>query len=257
MKPIVKPYVALLLIALVWVSCKKPDEPPIDCTPPPSNSGTLKINFNATYNGVPLVLFTDYTTVENHRIRPEELRFLVSDMWSEDSLGDSIYIKDAFKYDLAAGVISATIAMSPGNYNGLGFSLGVNAVKNHANPAIYPLGHPLAVGPMHWDWANGYIFTMYGGKVDTSGTGTGPLNITYGFHAGADTLFSPLPLFPHAYSIALGSTTEINVDVNVAKFLSNVSDTIDLRYDNVTHTFSNLPLAIRFMNLYKLAFSIP
>jgi hypothetical protein len=255
-----KHYIALLLIGSVWISCKKPDEPPIDCTPP-STTGTLRINFVAHYNGAPFAFFSDYSTVQNHRIQVETLRFLTTEFWAQTTASDSVYIHDAFKYNFATNTTYVDVAMNPGDYTGIGFSLGVPASKNHSDPTVYPATHPLSLnvsGDMHWAWNTGYIFTKFEGKADTSGTGTGPLNISYVFHPGADTLYRQLPLFTHPFTISTGNTTVIDVDVNVAKFLSNLSDTIDLRYDNFTHTMGpTLPLAVRFTNLFQQAFSIP
>ena len=46
------------------------------------------------------------------------------------------------------------------------FYIGVDPGHNHANPADYPTGHPLAPQnpSMHWGWASGYRFIALEGK---------------------------------------------------------------------------------------------
>lgn len=255
-------WLALALGALlVFPSCNKEDDPYIDDTNPPSSTtGTLKVQFNAHYNGSPFAFFSDFYTVENYRLQIETMRMLATEFWTKNSTGDSMYLHEAFKYDFATGQTFFTVDMNAGNYDGLGFAIGVNSGKNHKDPSLYPATHALSYNvstDMHWSWATGYIFAKYEGKADTSGTGTGPLDLFYAFHPGADTLFRTIPFMSKAYTITVGSTTTLTVDMNVARFLSATSDTIDLKNDNFTHTVDNLPLAVRFADLFMQAFTLP
>src|SRR5688572_6243504 len=83
-------------------SCNKTDDPYLDDTPP-ATTGTLKVRFNAQYNGAPFAFFTDFYSVENHRLQIETLRMLATEFWTKNSTGDSMYLKEAFKYDFATG----------------------------------------------------------------------------------------------------------------------------------------------------------
>jgi hypothetical protein len=48
----------------------------------------------------------------------------------------------------------------------ISFYMGVDSVRNHSDPASYPVTHPLAPKSptMHWGWANGYFFLSLTGK---------------------------------------------------------------------------------------------
>jgi hypothetical protein len=253
-------YMVLLAGVLVSAySCKK-DEPYIDDTPAPVNQGNLKLRFHAHYNGTPFVLFNDYYTLENYRIRPELLRFLATEFWTKNEAGDSLYLYEAFKYNLETGQTSFTIPMAPGNYDGIGLSIGVNEQKNHDDPSQYPADHALSyatASDMFWTWSTGYIFSKYEGKADTSGNGTGPLDLFYIFHSGHDTLYRVLPHMDKPYTITSGQTTELVVHINAAAFFASIVDTIDLKQENETHTANNLPLAIKFSDMFKRSFSLP
>lgn len=50
---------------------------------------------------------------------------------------------------------------------GITFSVGVDEDRNHADPALYPSGHPLAPQnpSMHWGWSSGYRFAALEGKA--------------------------------------------------------------------------------------------
>ncbi len=70
------------------------------------------------------------------------------------------------------------------------FSNGIDSDYNHLDPALYPSGHPLALGnpSMHWGWTAGYRFLALEGNV-------GP-NFAYRFevHALGDRNFRDIAL---------------------------------------------------------------
>jgi hypothetical protein len=53
------------------------------------------------------------------------------------------------------------------NVEGITFSVGVDEDRNHADPSLYPAGHPLAPQnpSMHWGWSSGYRFAALEGKA--------------------------------------------------------------------------------------------
>ncbi len=64
------------------------------------------------------------------------------------------------------------------NLEAIRFGIGVDAAKNHLNPASYPSNHPLAPKSpsMHWGWAGGYRYMALEGKAGSS------LSFTYELH---------------------------------------------------------------------------
>jgi hypothetical protein len=75
------------------------------------------------------------------------------------------------------------------NIDQLSFSVGIDSVKNHQDPSLYPLSNPLGLQEpsMHWGWAGGYRFMAIEGKVDVDGDGKPEENLE--FHNLGDALY--------------------------------------------------------------------
>ncbi|MBK8622971.1 MAG: T9SS type A sorting domain-containing protein [Saprospiraceae bacterium] len=67
------------------------------------------------------------------------------------------------------------------------FSIGVDSVNNHADPTLWPAGHPLAprFPDMHWGWAAGYRFVALEGLSGSS------LQFEYQLHALGNQFYKP------------------------------------------------------------------
>jgi hypothetical protein len=73
------------------------------------------------------------------------------------------------------------------NVEGLKFSVGIDPENNHADPASWPSGHPLApqVPSMHWGWSAGYRFIALEGGAGINGA------IAHEIHALGDDNHTP------------------------------------------------------------------
>lgn len=73
------------------------------------------------------------------------------------------------------------------NVEGLKFSVGIDPENNHADPASWPNGHPLApqVPSMHWGWSAGYRFIALEGGAGINGV------IAHEIHALGDDNHTP------------------------------------------------------------------
>jgi hypothetical protein len=103
------------------------------------------------------------------------------------------------------------------NIEAIQFSIGVDPFNNHANPASFMAGHPLAPKSpsMHWGWTSGYRFLAIEGKSGSS------LNQTYQLHGLWDANY---------YSLRIPVTA---IDDNGAKVIELNAD-----YDKVLHDIS-------------------
>lgn len=99
---------------------------------------------------------------------------------------------------------------------GVHFHIGVNEAVNHADPASYPAGHPLApVFPsMHWGWAAGYRF------VAIEGFGSSDYNQLYQLHGLEDDNYfkTEVPLM----TTAENDTVSINIDGDYTRILEDI-----------------------------------
>lgn len=87
--------------------------------------------------------------------------------------GGKVTSVPATHYILATGdndVISDLGSYAITDVESISFHVGVDAVNNHADPALHPEGHPLAhrSPPMHWGWAAGYRFIAIEGNCGDS-----------------------------------------------------------------------------------------
>ncbi|MCF8237244.1 MAG: hypothetical protein K9I85_03750 [Saprospiraceae bacterium] len=73
---------------------------------------------------------------------------------------------------------------------GIAFSIGVDSVTNHADPAEWPASHPLSFQSpsMHWGWLSGYRFLAIEGLLDNNQDGD-PEKV-WEFHVVGDELLT-------------------------------------------------------------------
>lgn len=89
---------------------------------------------------------------------------LVHDGGQETAIDGAYVLGDAFSDELnPLGEVSGV-----DNVEALKFSVGIDPTNNHADPALWPEGHPLAlqVPSMHWGWSAGYRFVALEGAAD-------------------------------------------------------------------------------------------
>lgn len=105
------------------------------------------------------------------------------------------------------------------------FSIGVNQEVNHADPAKYAIGHPLAPKSpsMHWGWASGYRFVAIEGKAGLD------LNKTFEIHALGDPYY-----FSQSIPVS-GRDTNGNILIEVNADYTKGVQNIDVSKNVITH----------------------
>ena len=103
------------------------------------------------------------------------------------------------------------------NLEAVRFSIGVDDIANHSDPASYATSHPLAPKSpaMHWGWAAGYRFVAMEGKSGTN------LNFTYEIHALEDINYHTQTIATSG--IASGSDLTIALDADYTKAIFDVN----------------------------------
>lgn len=254
----------LAAILLTFSACKK-DEPEAPTEENPTNNeaqgggpeGTLRLNFIANADGAPFVLNQSFTNIDGYCVKVEKLKFYLSYISVMDMLGNQNVVWDVDLMSWEDNHTSIDIPVDTGSYTGVMFGLGVPSTMNvNQDPSVWPNSHPLSIFQnMHWNWSSGYIFTKFEGKADTTAGCVGSFDQSFVFHTGADTLFRTRNFCNAPFQIMDGQVTDFNVDIDINQFFYNAMDTIDLKVHNSTHTVNDLPLAIRFTDLMRDAFS--
>jgi hypothetical protein len=245
----------LLSITLTQCSaCKEPQEPE------GSKDATYIVHWITRFGENDLVQGQTYRDAFNRRLLLEDLRGYVSDVKLIDENDSVIVLKD---FSLLNWFSDPTISVAgrPAKIKALQFSLGIPSAYNTAvDPTTYPNSHPLSVAGaagMFWTWNTGYIFYQLNGKCDLSGSENQPMIDPIAYHCGDDTLYRTITFDITDFTVKAGEAYQINIDFDAQRCFWNESDTMDLDTDYLTHTAGNLPLALRAMDLYQSAFSIP
>lgn len=130
------------------------------------------------------------------------------------------------------------------HYHGFGFSVGVDSVANHSDPAAWASDHALSSNnPDHafWSWNSGYIFIKVEGMVDTTANMSGTANAPFVYHIGMDGMRNDLMFMQH---------TDIDDDVTMTvefDFLE-LFNGIDLRRNQSSHTMDNMMAVMALSN---------
>lgn len=84
-----------------------------------------------------------------------------------------------------------------GTYIAFRLAVGIDSLRNHSDPALWPVSNPLSLlnsAHMHWNWNTGYIFFKLEGQYQRTDP---PLNGGFSYHLGGDTYYRPMTLrFP-------------------------------------------------------------
>lgn len=140
------------------------------------------------------------------------------------------------------------------------FSIGVDSVNNHADPTLWPAGHPLAprFPDMHWGWAAGYRFVALEGKSGSA------LQFDYQLHALGNQFYKPRTLVTSGQEI--NGDLVISLDADYAQALKGINmnrnvfvhgsnkEVIPLM-DNFNHeifTVSETTSSVKDVNITKL-----
>lgn len=245
----------MFVLILLFSSCR-PDPPPPE---PEEETGKLKVHFDLHFNGQPFSFYNPFYDVNyNYRIQVELMKFIMYNFKTKNSSGTELLIKDAKIIEFTSDHYAFDLTMSPGEYQGLKFGIGVgDSSVNHGDPALYSSDHALSYtgsADMHWTWNTGYIFLKFEGRADTTTNGSGALSHLFALHTGEVPQYGEVEFYSSPFSISAGQTTDFHISVDVAKFLYDSSNTIDIKTENATH--SNNVLSVKFAEIYLNAFSV-
>lgn len=174
---------ALLSLVLVLGACDKDDEPDT----PPQTTGTVhEVSIYPFFGADSLYLDSVYQTVEGYRVKFTELKLFCSEIGNS---GGTIAV-DAALFDYAYSQHRfCSFSAATGLYPNLSGYIGIDSLRNHADPSAFPTSSPLNIvnaNDMHWGWNPGYIFMKIEARVDTIDDGSDLFDHNVVFHVGND-----------------------------------------------------------------------
>ncbi len=173
----------VLLLFTATFSCKKKDN---NSVTPTSTSTSLKIQFENTVDGNPIVLKTDsvngmYVNANNDKYFVTILKYYVSnfEFISKSGTNASVsYYKLVDQGDTSTCHFTLN-SIPNGTYDSIRFTLGIDSLNNHSGPQEGDLDPILG---MLWAWKTGYTFFKHEGMYIDD---TGKLSI-FVYHYGTD-----------------------------------------------------------------------
>jgi hypothetical protein len=236
--------------SLVLSACKK-DEASGD------GVGNFQLRLYPTFEGQAFETGEIYRDVLGHRIRVDDFKLYISNAALLKTDGTTLPLIDIDLFTLQTAQ-SIKFEVPAGDYAGLLVSFGVPEESNKdQDPTQYPNDHPLSVAGaqgMFWGWNTGYIFMKFEGKADTLGVDGNEMLHPFAFHCGEDVLYRSHD-FNVPFNVGDDGTSCMDLRFAVDRFFYSASDTIDIKVNYLTHTSGNLPLAVRFTDLFNAAVS--
>ena len=181
-----------------------------------SGQKEVSLVFTHKVNGEALVLGeTTFPIWNGKMVKLKRAEFYLSGFSVTDSTGLITSFPDTYllvrAQEAGRNIVLGNIGDTPANQ--LSMFIGVDSLKNHEDPTLYPETHPLGLKDpsMHWGWAGGYRFMAIEGMVDNSGDGIPETD--FEFHNLGDALYKQaLISIPLAYNTEDGLTLPIELD---------------------------------------------
>lgn len=204
--------------ALITSGCNK-DEDPIEEQTPVGGNTVVSASFHWKWGLDDFDTAQTYITASGAAIRVDLVQFYLAQPSFEDD-SDVLVAEFPTKYllvDLMDGAAIQNIGELNGHLHHMHFTLGVDSITNHSDPALYPLDHPLSISNnMSWLWTAGYIFLKLEGRYDSDGDGDVDANDQpFTYHCVGDPLRRLVELEVH-HDALTGGALVLDLDLDVA-----------------------------------------
>ncbi len=182
--------------------------------------------FNNKIQNMDLELGTEYELLDQRAIKVDRFDYYLSnisllkgDDLTEDAIPES-YLLMTDNSNLLNKQDYTFNGLDISDVRGIRVHIGIDPVKNHADPALNPISHPLALQSpsMHWGWSGGYRFLVIKGSVDKELDGN--VNDTYAYEAVSDDFYESFDIL---FEVPQNGTISINLDVHIDKLLENMN----------------------------------
>lgn len=239
---------------LVASGCRK-DEP----VPEPAAPASAMVRFTVApmWNGVPFDKSTVYQNISEERIQLQLLKLYLGDVSLFTAGGDSAAIFDVDHFKLTDGAVSRTYSVAEGTYADVRVGLGVPAALNGMSSTLWYDYEPLStVNGMYWSWATMYRFMIFEGRYDTLATNTGTPPYQFSIHTGRNECYR-LRSFAQQMTVTAGDTTDLRLELDLARFFYSTSDTLYMATESQQHgSIEELPMSEKFSDMVMAAMSV-
>ena len=204
-----------LFILFSFAACDPKVTPPDQSNPDVQD---ILLKFQTRYDTLEFTTARTYITKASDTIQFVKLKYLLSNFTLEKTDGSLLVLPNVYAYlSLLDGRDSVSIKNVPkGSYRSIRFTLGLDSMVNHADPAQWGLDHPLSpsLNDMHWGWAGGYIFNVIEGYYANNNVNAG-----FSFHIALDR---NARVFSFVQNFDINSNKRFVFNVYADKYFSNV-----------------------------------
>ena len=196
-----------------------------------SAQSTVKIKINHLLNDEGFELNVDSKNDMDNDFKVDRLEYYLSTFSITHDGGQVTPIEDLYVLvDMGnkVGEVSPTFIelgeLDVENIEGVNFFFGIDEEANHADPALWPIGHPLApkFPSMHWGWAAGYRFIALEGL-------SGPnVDQELQFHCIGDEFYEEM-----SFPVSMSGEDEYTIEIDAE--YSNLLSQIDVSEGLILH----------------------
>lgn len=229
-----------LAILIAFSACNKEAENEKGNEEQTIDSTIVKIGFAFVYGDEDFELNKVFNYDSGYDLKFELINLYVANMRLINDKGNAIDGPEItfVKADSSNNEVSVKVPV--GNYESIEFAIGVPPNLNGTdNPdfdaALYDPDHPLSLtNAMYWTWNAGYRFIRMDGRLNQTPMEDDEFETLISIHTGKDYSFRSTSL-AHQFNAVKDQPVELILTFDVAGFLDNPDDMIDLTVDNQTH----------------------
>jgi hypothetical protein len=202
------------------IACKKTVAP----QPVVSTTGNLYFHFHTLSDTAEFVLGDTVADSTGRKYKYSAAQFYISGISLIKLDGTSVPVNNKYLLVNPAEENYSVGAVPVGNYKSVAFNIGIDSAHNHISP--YDASNVLLqLGPiMHfYTPGEGDIFINVSGKVDTTAAKNGPLDQSFSYEVGLDSLLKHVVMPDQAFSILPNQTQFVHMYVDYSKFFKGIN----------------------------------
>ena len=223
MKLQLKKYVAVIAMALAFVSCSSDD----DTTT--TGEGNLKLEFDNIYKTADLAFNTAYTNSNGEVVKINKAKYIVSNIVLTKADGSTYSVPKSESYFIVdEEVTSSTLINLPnipaGNYTKVKFGIGVDQTQFNLGADGQGNFFTLAqTAGMMWSWSAGYKFVALEGTF-TSSSATDSMFMVHTGKTGTDYNYTEVTVdLPDNALVRTTITPQIHIMADVSQLIDGTN----------------------------------
>lgn len=179
--------IALAMLLITSMSCKKDDKTPEETTPSPTvETGALQIEFENVVDTLPLKFGTNYVNPKGDTFQVTKFNYYISNIVLTANDNSTFTESESYHLIEASNPASSILKLTNlplASYKSIRFTLGVDSARNVSGAQS---GDLAPSKDMFWTWSSGYIFFKFEGVSIKAGSAQKTLQYHIGGYSGVN-----------------------------------------------------------------------